>query len=173
MTNLRVDLIENGFDLAIRLGQLDDSNMIARQLGVRSQHLCASPGYLEQFGRPETLNDLADHNCLPGTLDYWRFEENKKIRHLKVSGSLRCNSGNALMDAALKGLGLAQLPNHYVAPVIQSGELVELLAEYQPPAEGIWALYPHNRHLSTKVSLLIEQINQTLQETDMTTTVRA
>ncbi|UYM17108.1 LysR family transcriptional regulator [Endozoicomonas euniceicola] len=173
LTNLRVDLIENGIDLAIRLGQLDSSNMIARQLGVRSQHLCASPEYLKQFGSPETLNDLEGHNCLMGRTDYWRFEENNQTRNLKVTGSLRCNSGNALLDAALKALGLVQLPNHYVAPAIQSGELVELLADYQPPAEGIWVLYPHNRHLSTKVSLLIERINQKLQKTDMTTKVRA
>ncbi|WP_354020269.1 LysR substrate-binding domain-containing protein [Endozoicomonas lisbonensis] len=73
----------------------------------------------------------------------------------------------------MKALGLVQLPNHYVAPAIKSGELVELLADYQPPAEGIWALYPHNRHLSTKVSLLIERINQKLQETDMTTEYKA
>ncbi|WP_076412887.1 LysR substrate-binding domain-containing protein [Shewanella sp. UCD-KL12] len=162
LTNLKVDMIDEGYDLAIRLGQLEDSSMMAKRLGKRTQFLCAAPSYLSTFGSPHSLSELEQHNCLNGTLDYWRFQENGKSKNVRVSGNLRCNSGSALVDAAIKGIGLIQLPDYYVQSYIDSGDLVSILEQYRPEDEGIWAIYPHNRHLSPKVRMLIEHMTQSL-----------
>jgi len=162
LTNQQQDLIENGFDLAIRLGVLEDSSLVAKKLAQRKQYVCASPAYLEKHGSPHTLSELEQHNCLLGTLDYWRFDEGGKHRNVRVSGNLRCNSGPALRDAALKGLGLVQLPDDYVEQHLQSGELIALLTPHNRSLEGIWAVYPSNHFLSTKVKLLIDYLAERL-----------
>ncbi|WP_271273735.1 LysR substrate-binding domain-containing protein [Aliamphritea hakodatensis] len=162
LTNQKVDLIEAGFDLAIRLGQLEDSSMMARRLATRTLHVCASPEYLAAHGVPETPEDLAAQHCLQGNLGYWRFAEAGVERNVRVSGPLHCNSGQVLLDAALKGLGVVQLPDYYVQDCLANGTLTELLVPYQPPEEGIWALYPHNRHLSPKVRVLVDFLSEQL-----------
>jgi len=162
LSNQKLDLVEESFDLAIRLGKLDNSSMMAKRLATRKLFLCASPGYIQTYGMPHTLSELNRHNCLLGTLDFWRFKQDGKERSLRVSGSLRYNSGNALLDAVLKGLGLVQLPDFYVQGHLANGELLELLPEFQPDDEGIWALYPHNRHLSPKVRMLVDFLQMQL-----------
>jgi len=163
LTNRKVDLIDEGVDLAIRLGVLENSSMMARKLSSRTQHVCASPHYISTFGEPHTLSELEQHNCLLGTLDYWRFQENGKTRMIRVKGKLTCNSGHALIDAAIKNIGIIQLPDYYVSSYIQRGLLTPLLEQYRPPEEGIWALYPHNRHLSPKVRMLLDYLDETLR----------
>ncbi len=158
LTNQVVDLTEEKVDLAIRLGPLEDSSMMAKKLRDRQQYLCASPKYLRQWGEPENLNELKRHNCLVGTLDYWRFHHRK----LSIKGSLKCNNGYALLDAALKGIGIVQLPDYYVKSYIESGQLVSLLESSQPKNDGVWAVYPHNHHLSTKVRLLLDYLDKHL-----------
>ncbi|MEH6464386.1 MAG: LysR substrate-binding domain-containing protein [Shewanella psychromarinicola] len=162
LTNQKVDMIDEGFDLAIRLGQLEDSSMMAKRLGSRTQYVCASPHYLATYGLPHSLSELDQHNCLQGTLDYWRFQENGKTRNIRVRGNLSCNSGHALVDAAIKSIGIIQLPDYYVLPFIQSGQLVPVLELNRQPEEGIWALYPHNRHLSPKVRMLLDYLGEAL-----------
>lgn len=162
LTNLKVDLVDQGYDLAIRLGQLEDSSMMAKRLGSRTQYVCASPSYVSTYGLPHTLSELEQHNCLIGTLDYWRFQEKGKARNVRIKGNLSCNSGHALVDAAIKGLGIIQLPDYYVNPFIESGELVSLLENNRQADEGIWALYPHNRHLSPKVRMLLDFLGEKL-----------
>ncbi len=158
LTNQTLNLVEDGFDLAIRLGRLPDSSMKARRLSSRRLHVCASPEYLKAHGEPHSLGELQRHNCLLGTLDYWRFQEGERERNLRVRGNLRANSGRSLLDAAIKGLGLVQLPDYYVNDVIQTGQLMPLLTRYEPEQEGIWALYPASRHLSSKVRLLVDHL---------------
>lgn len=162
LTNRMLDLVAESYDLAIRLGHLEDSSLIAKQLSSRSNHVCAAPAYLEEHGAPRTLGELEQHNCLRGTPDHWRFQEGGRPRPVRVSGSLRCNSGWALVDAALRGIGIIQLPDYYVQAHLDAGRLVPLLAEYSPPDEGIWAIYPPNRHLSPKVRLLLAHLAQNL-----------
>ncbi len=159
LTNQKVDLTETGFDLAIRLGKLDDSSMIAKRLTLRKLYMCASKEYLSIHGEPHLISELEHHNCLQGTLGYWRFQENGKDRTIKVRGNLTCNSGLALVDAALKGMGIVQLPDYYVDEHIQAGRLTAILENHQPSDEGIWALYPHNRHLSPKVRMLVDYLS--------------
>lgn len=161
LTNKMLDIVEGGYDLAIRLGHLDDSSMVAKRLASRVQFVCASPDYLAARGEPYSFSELKHHNCILGTLDYWRFQENGVERNIRVRGNLRCNSGLALVDAVLKGIGLVQLPDYYVSDYIKAGKLVPLLDNMQSSREGIWALYP-NRHLSFKVRTLVDYLAEHL-----------
>lgn len=161
LSNKPLDLVDEGFDLGIRLGHLEDSSMMAKQLSSRKLHVCASPEYIQRHGLPSQLSDLEHHNCLLGTKDYWQFYDQGKRRSLRVKGNLRCNSGQALTDAALKSIGIVQLPDYYVRPYIQQELLVNLFEEYID-SDGIWAIYPHNRHLSPKVRMLVDYLAEQL-----------
>lgn len=163
LTNQTLDLVTEGYDLAIRLGRLGNSSMIARRLSSRRLYVCASPAYLARYGKPHTLSELNHHSCLQGTLDYWRFRSQGQERNLRIHGRIRCNSGHALLDAALKGLGIIQLPDYYVDEALKSGQLVSLLEPFQGDDEGIWALYPQNRLLSPKVRLLVDYLIDSLK----------
>jgi len=158
LTNDKLDLVQGGFDLALRLGQLSDSNLIGRRLASRRQYLVASPAYLARHGTPQALADLEQHQCLIGTVNIWRFAEQQKTLQYRPRGRLQCNSGLALKDAALCGLGLAQLPDYYISDELAEGTLIEVLAAYRQPDDGIWALYPQNRHLSAKVRQLVDYL---------------
>ncbi len=166
LSNRIVDLVAEGFDLAVRMGNLESSTLMATQLATRTQHVCASPLYLANRGTPHSLSELDSHNCLRGSQDHWRFQENKKTRSLRIKGNITCGSGWALLDAALKGVGIVQLPDYYVQSHLDSGKLIALLTQYQPPDEGIWAVYPHNRHLSPKLRFLLEHLRQSLGSAD-------
>jgi DNA-binding transcriptional LysR family regulator len=158
LSNQNVDLVQDGYDLAIRIGKLADSTMMAKKLGERTSFVCASPEYLSKYGVPHSLSELNKHSCLLGTLDYWHFRDAGKEKNIRVTGRLRYNSGYSLVDAALKGLGIVQLPDYYVQNYLKSGKLITLLDNYKAPDEGIWAVYPHNRHLSPKVRLLVDYL---------------
>ncbi len=162
LTNQKVDLVESGYDLAIRLGRLASSSMMAKKLTTRIQYVCAAPAYIEKFGVPHSLSELSQHNCLVGSLDHWFFLEDKKEKSVRVSGNLNCNSGYVLLDAALQGHGLVQLPDYYVDAHITRGDLIVVLEKYQEKSEGIWALYPNNRHLSPKVRMLVDFLAERL-----------
>lgn len=162
LTNQKLDLIEQGIDVAVRLGQLADSSHRACKLSNRQLYVCASPRYLATYGTPHSLSELARHQCLVGTHDHWRFKENGNSRSLRVSGRVHCNSGVVLVDAALRGMGLAQLPDYYVSEHLASGELVEVLAGFRDDREGVWALYPQNRQQSPKVRLLVDFLAEAL-----------
>ncbi len=155
LTNKQLDLIEGGYDLAIRVGHLENSSFIAKQLGSRRLFVCASPEYLAIHNHPHSLSELKHHNCILGTLEYWRFEENGIERNIRVHGNLRCNSGPALLDAALKGIGLVQLPDYYLKDAIRDGKLITLLEKSQSAQEGIWAVYP-NRNMSFRARTLLD-----------------
>lgn len=162
LSNQRVDLVEQGYDLAIRIGKLADSTLMARKLAVRTNFLCVAPSYLGKYGMPHSLSELSQHNCLLGTLDYWRFQESGKQKTIKVKGSLRYNNGPSLVDAALKGLGIVQLPDYYVLNHIKAQRLIPILTNYQEGEEAIWAVYPQNRHLSPKVRALVDYLAEQL-----------
>lgn len=136
--------------------------MMATRITSRHLHVCATPSYLKRYGEPHSLSELKHHNCLQGTLDYWRFEVNAKEQTIRISGNLRCNSGQSLLDAALKSIGLVQLPDYYLQAAINNKQLIPLLQNYEPKDEGVWALYPHNRHLSPKVRMLVDYLKEKL-----------
>ncbi len=155
-TGRTVDLVSDGYDLAIRAGALKDSSMIARRIATRKLTICASPDYIARYGQPETIIALKNHNCLQGTNPTWRFREQANHHsEIRVDGNWRSNNGYALLQAACKGLGIVQLPDFYVREDIQQGRLVSLLDDVRPIDTAVWAVYPSNRHLSAKVRLFI------------------
>jgi DNA-binding transcriptional LysR family regulator len=167
MNDRFVSLIDEGFDVAVRIGKLEDSSLIARHLAVARRVVCASPAYLERRGVPATPDDLADHCCLTyanrTTPEEWSFQTRDGQRWpVEVHGRLRVNNGDVLRAAALGGVGIITLPSFIVGRDLQAGTLVALLADYLPQDLAIHAVYPHNRHLSPKVrafvDFLVEQI---------------
>lgn len=164
LSNRPLDLVQEGIDVAIRLGRLADSSMLATRLAPRRMYLCAAPEYLHNYGRPHSLSEIEQHNCLIGTSDIWTFQYNGRETSLRVQGNWRCNSGQAVLDAALAGLGLCQLPDYYVLEHLRSGRLLSLLDNHQPPNTAVWALYPQQRHLSPKVRQLIDALRSGLSQ---------
>lgn len=162
-SNRLIDLISEGYDLAIRGGTLKDSSLIARRISSRKQLTCASPEYLQRNGTPGTIHALTNHNCLLGTLETWRFQEAGRNFDLRVSGSWRSNNGRALLQAGRSGLGLVQLPAFYVQQDLDNGSLKTVLEDYNPTDTGVWAVYPHNRHLSAKVRLFVNFLAERFQ----------
>lgn len=156
------DLVGDGYDLAVRFGHLTDSRLMARRLASRRLILCASPDYLARRGAPRDLSEIASHDGLIGSSEHWRFTEAGREVSLRPSGRWRCNSGAAVLDAALQGLGLCQLPDFYVADALASGTLVSLLDEARPPDEGVWAVHPHPRHVPPKVRAMIDWLHDSL-----------
>lgn len=161
------NLLEHGLDVSIQISALPDSSFIAKRLGDRSTQICASPDYLSKHGAPKNLDDLAKHNCLiyasHKAHDEWRFIENNKERVIKVAGNFQVNSSQAIKRAALSGLGIARLPGYLIDDEIQSGKLVNLLAEFCLRDIGIYAVYPHNRHLAAKVRVFIDFLAERFQ----------
>lgn len=152
-----VDLVEEGFDIAIRIGDLTDSSLVARRLARVRILLAASPAYLSAHGTPGAARELADHACLlyRGRHGHseWRLRQGETMRTVRVSGPLVANNGEALAAAARGGLGIARLPAFMVEDAIASGELVEILPECRPDSEPVHAVYPAGRHLPQKVRL--------------------
>lgn len=159
-----VDLAEEGWDLAIRIGNLSDSSLIARRIAPCRIVVCAAPSYLEARGRPLTVASLADHNCLGYTLsqrypvDRWVFGAKAEVS-VQVSGNLRANNGDALRAAAIAGQGLIHQPTFIVADDIRAGTLVALALD-QPNVElaGIYAVFLPDRHPAAKVRAFIDFI---------------
>jgi DNA-binding transcriptional LysR family regulator len=164
-TSRMVDLVEEGFDLAVRFLAIADSSLILRRVAVFRLVVCASPAYLAKHGRPEHPSDLSRHNCI---IFYdasfgkdgkeWRFKEPTGDLFVRVSGNLETNSAEALRAAALLGQGLLLAPSILVASELKSGVLVPLLAEFLPEEYSLDALYPHRDHLPAKVRSFIDMI---------------
>ncbi|MFY8273438.1 LysR substrate-binding domain-containing protein [Pseudoalteromonas sp. SSDWG2] len=163
LTNNTLDLIGEHIDLAIRIGELADSNLTAKRLASRAMIVCASRQYLKEHGVPYALNELSDHNCLLGHSDFWQFVEKNKIRHVKMSKTrLRCNSGWALCDAAIKGLGLVQLPDYYVKEAMAQGKLQEVLLSFAIRKEPIWAVTPAKLYQANATKKLLDYLAENL-----------
>ena len=163
LTNREVDIIEEGYDLAIRMGSLKDSSHLSRRLCEREEFLCASKEYVAQHGIPHTLAELSKHHCLSGSKNYWLFQQNGQRKEVKTQSSWRSNSGPALLDAVRKGLGIAQLPDYYVKEDLARGQLIALLPQYQYPYSGVWLGYPKGRHSSPKLQRICDYLIQHVQ----------
>jgi len=157
-----IDLIEEGFDVAIRLTPPPDSSLIVRSLATWRHVLCCSQAYIEKLGRPEQLSELAERNCLRHVnypYDEWRFVDRKGApASVRVSGRLICNSGETLRRAALEGIGIVLAPGFLLHDDLESGRLVRLLPEYRPVEFSMNAVYPHRHHLSAKVRTFIDRL---------------
>ncbi|WP_299313358.1 LysR family transcriptional regulator [uncultured Halomonas sp.] len=157
-TNRQVDIIDEGFDIAIRMGRLEDSSLVARRLCERREYVVGAPAYFAHVSQPHALAELSRHRCLMGTRDHWRFAVDGVRREVRVPGSWRANSGPALLDAALKGLGLAQLPDYYVEEHLASGALISVLDAYRHDDTAVWAVFPRHRQRSPKVRQFVDHL---------------
>lgn len=146
-----VDLIGEGFDIAIRIGTLADSTLIARRLGELKRVICCSPDYLQRAGEPMKPEDLIRHACLRYGREGqngWELMQEGKRRLVDIRGPVISNNGEVLRDAAISGLGLVLLPEFIVGPAIGKGELVRVLEAFQPPPLTLHAVYPQHRQRS-------------------------
>jgi DNA-binding transcriptional LysR family regulator len=166
-----VDLVEEGFDLAIRITRLEDSSMIARRLSPFSLNICASPALIARTGMPEKPQDLTKMPCIVDTngrwLSNWPFmRDNGEMFSVPVSGPLEVNSPLTTRAAAIAGLGFATLPDFIAKPALESGELVSVLDEWVPRGGGIFAVYPHRRYLPVKIRLFVDYLAQWFRKHD-------
>jgi DNA-binding transcriptional LysR family regulator len=156
-----VDMIDEAYDVAIRLTPPPDSSLIVRNLATWRHVLCCSHGYLETQPRPQQLSDLAQHNCFRHVLypygDEWHFADRKGApAAVRVSGNLITNSGETLRMAVLHGAGICLAAGFLVHDDLEAGRLVRLLPEYRPVEMAMSAVYPHRHHLSAKVRIFID-----------------
>jgi len=156
-----VDVVEEGFDLAVRIGQLKDSSLIARKLAPSRNVVCASADYLERRGRPARPGDLRDHDCLiycnPQPRLEWSFRGPGGLQKVRVrAGRFRVNNGDALRSAACQGLGIVRLPTFILGNEVRMGRLEVLLPDYPAPQEEVFAVFPHGRHLPLKVRVFVD-----------------
>lgn len=162
LNNRVVDVVAEGFDLAIRTGHLTPSSLIATRLAERSLFTCAAPAYLEARGAPREPADLAGHDCLVGTSRIWHFRKKGSEHLYRPEPRWHCNNGETILAAALEGMGICQLPDFYVRDALRTGRLVSVLEEYSAPKDPIWAVYPARRHLAPKVRHFVEVLRRQL-----------
>jgi DNA-binding transcriptional LysR family regulator len=165
LTDERINLVRQGFDLAIRMGTLDDSELTSRRLGSFRRVVCASPGYLAKHGRPQTPADLARHDCLivDRSLATWRFGGDDGEMAVRVPWRFCVNHIAVLLGAARAGHGIANLPRYLVTDDLASGALVALLADRPQPPVDVTAVYPATRTPSAPLRALIDLLVERLR----------
>lgn len=160
MDDKHVDLIDAGFDVAIRAGDLPDSSMVARKLVDCHSVVCASPEYLQRKGCPNTPADLLDHNAVIYSYSenaaQWRFIDQDGVETVEVSGNYQVNNSEALREALLKGAGVGRLPTFVAGADIKAGRLINLLAQYQMPCKSIYAVFPERTYMPAKVRAFLD-----------------
>lgn len=163
LTDRPINLPDDAIDVAIRFGDLPDSRLIARKIASNRRRLCASPAYLERRGVPLTPRDLAEHACIvlrqnEAAFGSWRLNRGKQAESVKVRGSLSTNDGEVALNWALEGHGILMRAEWNLARYLRSGELVEVLGDYETPPADIYAVYLERLNLSAKVSFFIEHL---------------
>ncbi len=165
----QLDLVEEGFDLAIRIDELPDSSLVARRLSSCRHVVCASQEYLDRYGEPATLEDLSKHQILAyryqDSPNEWRFmTPDKRYVSTVVKGAIQMNNSLALREAVLQGAGIMLTPTFVVGDDIKAGRLKQLLVGYKPPEISIYAVYPERRFLSPKIRAFIDFFKQRLSD---------
>lgn len=159
-----VDLIAEGFDCAIRVGTLKNSNLMARRVGAIFGKLVASPDYIKAHGFPESPDDIATHQALMQGTEPWQFMDGDKIVTVNPQGRFKADNGIALAAAAAAGLGIAWLPDCIIKDYLVSGALVPIMPNYPPPSAGAYVIRPPGQHPSRKVRLLTELLMECLEQ---------
>jgi len=158
-----VDLVQQGFDVAIRVTHNPAQQSIVRKLGECHYVIVGSPVYLKNQGVPTRIQDLLHHHCLPYKQENrWVMQSNGANLTIPTSNRFRANNGEALAEAAAQGLGLSQLPDFIAKSYLQEGSLVEVLADYPKPTIGIFAVLPSNRYVPQRIRILIEYLKTQL-----------
>jgi len=161
LSDRAVDIVDEGIDLAIRIGDIGSRSLIGRKIGVTQLVCCAAPSYLELRAAPKTPADLSEHACL--SYEYsrernvWRFEDRGgNVHEVRITGPVHSNNGQMLCALGVAGMGVHLEPDFIVAPDVRAGRLVALLPDYAPPTIDIYAVYPSRRHLSMKVRAFVD-----------------
>lgn len=161
-----VNLVEERIDLAIRMTNRLDDNLIARKLGTCRSVICATPDYLARHGTPRKVEELALHNCLTHSYvgrSLWQFDSKRrggKAQSVAVGGSISANEVTVLLQAVLAGVGIGHMPGYAVAPLVASGQLVQLLAEYEPVQLGMYGVYASRRHMPATLRTMLDFLAQ-------------
>ena len=162
LTNRLVDIVEEGYDLAIRMAELTDSSLISRKLTSSKNYVCAAQEYIRQNGNPSTPEDLTKHCCIvvSGQKDQslWQLSNGEHDYAVSVSGRLQVNSAEAATRVMRDGLGIALLPDFIIDKDLASGNVQRLLMEYDIKDDQVYAIYPHKHHLSAKVRVFIDHL---------------
>ena len=163
LSDRMVDIVEEGFDLAIRIGESRSTSVIARKLGESRLMACAAPAYLKKSGTPKTQAQLSDHNCLVyeylNPRNEWRFTSADGSEHkARIAGNMQTNNGDMLARAAAAGVGICCEPDFIVAPWLADGSLVRVLPGFEAGNTSIHAVYPSRRHLSAKVRAFVDML---------------
>ncbi|PKH14512.1 LysR family transcriptional regulator [Pseudomonas sp. 43NM1] len=151
-----VDLIAEGYDCAIRVGYLQDSNLIARRIGPINGKLVASPGYIKAHGSPEKPEELIAHQALMQSTEAWQFMDGDKVIAIRPQGRFKADNGIALVAAAVAGLGVAYLPDCLTYDSVASGALVPIMTRYPPPPAGAYLVRPAGQHPAQKIRVFAE-----------------
>ncbi len=155
-TDRFVDLIAEGYDCAIRVGYLQDSNLIARRIGPVHGQLVASPDYVRAHGAPEAPEELLDHEALMQGTEAWQLMDGDKIVTVRPQGRFKADNGTALVAAAVAGLGIAYLPDWLTHEHLAAGTLVPVMTRHPPPPAGAYVVRPPGQHPARKIRVLTE-----------------
>ncbi|MGA6134953.1 LysR family transcriptional regulator [Acinetobacter dispersus] len=170
LNDQNIDLIQQGMDLAIRIGQLKNSSLIAKRLSTNQRLLCASPAYLQQYGVPTTLSDLKLHRCIlqqhgQGLTNQWHvINAEGQVEQVHVEGYFATNSGEGVRQAALAGLGISNHSIWHVAEDLASGRLVQVLPDYPVETTAIYAVFPHRELIAPKVQRFLDYLVDYFQQ---------
>jgi DNA-binding transcriptional LysR family regulator len=171
LSDRQVDVVEDGFDLAIRIASLENSSLISKKLTSTRIILCASPVYLKKYGNPKILQDLSNHQIISYSYwskgDEWTFLGPKGSESIKVKPFMQSNNGDTCLTMALAHHGIILQPSFLVGEAIRAGTLVELLPNYKSIELGVYALYPSKKYLAPKVRVLIDHLYEYFSEKDM------
>ncbi len=161
LTERAPDLVEEGLDIAIRIGNLGDSSLFARKIADARMIVCGSASYLEKHGIPKTPEELLSHNCLTHTThtgEAWTFRKDQHTFRVDVQGTVKSNAADALRIAAIQGCGLIHLPIYMLTKDLKTGRLIAVLKEFEGPKRPIHAVYLHRMHLSAKVRTFVDYL---------------
>jgi len=169
MDDKLVEMIEGGYDVGIRIGDLKDSSLIAKKLAKCNSIICAAPEYIEKHGFPSTPNDLKTHNCIYYSLFQagveWTFFHRDEKFKIEPKGNFMVNNSDAICEMLLQGLGICQMPTFIVQNYLNTGRLTQILHQYRLPEHNIFAIYPERRHVPEKVRVFIDFIGEKLGST--------
>jgi LysR family transcriptional regulator, regulator for bpeEF and oprC len=171
MCDYHFDLNEEGYDCAIRMGELEDSNLIARKLGYFNNVLCAAPAYLHKHGAPRNIDDLKQHRCInyvfpsTGKPYQWQFDTPSGRVDLDIDAHMLINDAESVIQAAVAGLGIIQIPHCLAANALAKGQLEIVMTDTISTGSPLWIVYPQKRHLSARVQAFIEWVSELFQRT--------
>ncbi|HUH93273.1 MAG TPA: LysR family transcriptional regulator [Casimicrobiaceae bacterium] len=173
LSDRAVDLVDEGFDAAVRIGAIGSQNLIGRKVGSTHPVCCAAPSYLERHGEPRRPEDLERHVCLSyeyaADRNTWPFRDRQgRERSVKIGGPIHANSGRFLAALAASGVGIAYEPDFIVGPEVRAGRLVHILRGFSPEPSSIYVVYPSRRHLSAKVRAFAEFLSERFAHAEWT-----